>query len=253
MKVIRSIVIYYSLLACSTPVFSKDAFDFTVTADYVSKYIWRGQKAVNDPVFQPGISASYKGFTATVWGNLELTTVNENNGEFSEVDYTVDYSGKLPGLEKISYSVGAIFYDFPVSETKDTSEVYWGLGAYLPFGPSATVYHDLDEADGTYISLGAGHRIDKIVELASDIPVSMEIGASLGWGSRSYNKYYWGIDQAKLNDLMFSVSFPIEIGGCTLVPSLNYVTLVSDDIRDSDVYGTDSDFFVAGIRLVKRF
>ncbi len=52
---------------------------------------------------------------------------------------------------------------------------------------------------------------------------------------------------------MFSVSFPIEIGGCTLVPSLNYVTLVSDDIRDSDVYGTDSDFFVAGIRLVKRF
>lgn len=254
MEKIRLLVIICGLIACwANEGFARCAMDFELRADYLSKYIWRGQNAVDDPVFQPGISASYKGLTATVWGNLELTTINENNGEFSEVDYTFDYSGKLPGLEKIAYSVGAIFYDFPVSETKETSEVYWGLGADLPFNPSVTVYHDLDEADGTYVSLDAGHRIDKIAELAPDIPVAIEIGSSLGWGSRSYNKYYWGTDQAKLNDLMFSVSFPIEIGGCTLVPSLNYVTLISDDIRDSDVYGTVSDFFVAGISFVKRF
>ena len=81
----------------------------------------------------------------------------------------------------------------------------------------------------------------------------MEIGASLGWSSGSYNKYYWGTDQSKLNDLAFSVSFPIEIAGWTVAPSLNYITLLSDDIRDTDAYGTDSDFFFAGICLSKSF
>jgi hypothetical protein len=56
-----------------------------------------------------------------------------------------------------------------------------------------------------------------------------------------------------LNDLAFSVSFPIEIAGWTVAPSLNYITLLSDDIRDTDVYGTDSDFFFAGISLSKSF
>jgi hypothetical protein len=227
--------------------------DFELRAEYVSKYIWRGQNAVDDPVFQPSISVSYKDLTATVWGNLELTTINGNNGEFSELDYTIDYSGKLSGSERIVYSIGAIFYDFPVSETKDTSEVYWGLSADLPFNPSVTFYKDLDEADGTYLSLGASHRIDKIAELAPDIPVAMDIGASLGWGSRSYNRYYWGTDQTALNDLVLFVSFPIEIWGCTLVPSLNYITLVSDDIRDTDAYGMDSDFFIVGVSLLKKF
>lgn len=72
-----------------------------------------------------------------------------------------------------------------------------------------------------------------------------------GWGSASYNKYYWGTDQSKLNDLTFSVSFPVEIAGWSVTPSLNYVTLLSDDIRDTDAYGTDSDFFFVGVSLSK--
>jgi hypothetical protein len=56
-----------------------------------------------------------------------------------------------------------------------------------------------------------------------------------------------------MQDLIFSVSFPMEMGNWTVAPSLNYVTLLSDDIRDTDAYGTDSDFFFAGIGLVKKF
>lgn len=52
---------------------------------------------------------------------------------------------------------------------------------------------------------------------------------------------------------MFSVSFPMEVGSWAIAPSLNYVTLLSDDIRDIDAYGTDSDFFFAGIGLSKSF
>jgi hypothetical protein len=123
----------------------------------------------------------------------------------------------------------------------------------LPASPSITCYRDLDEADGTYISLGIAHTVEQVLELSPDVPVSMDFGAALGWGSASYDKYYWGANQSKINDLVLSVSFPFEIEGLTITPSLNYVTLLSDNIRDTDVYGTASDYFFVGIGLTKKF
>jgi hypothetical protein len=230
-----------------------DGIDFEATADFLGKYIWRGQNLDDDPVFQPGISANYRGLTASIWGNLELTNINGNSGDFSEMDYTLDYSDKLPSMDSIGYCVGAIYYDFPGTDTKDTTELYWGFGFDLPLSPSMTFYHDVDEADGTYISVSIGHSIERVAEAAPDTPVGAEFAASLGWGSRSYDKYYWGTNQSKINDLAFSVSFPVEIRGWAVIPSVNYVTLLSDDIRDTDAYGTDSDFFFVGIGLLKRF
>ena len=231
---------------------AEETLEFEVTTDFMGKYIWRGQNLSDDPVFQPGLSVSYGNLTAGIWGNMDLTNINGNSGDFSEMDYSLDYSSTFPGIEGVGFSVGVIYYDFPGTAIKDTTEFYWGLNFDLPLSPSITVYHDLDEAEGTYVSLGFSHSIEEIVRLG-DIPVGMDIGASLGWGSGSYNKYYWGIDQSKMQDLTFSVSFPMEVAGFGVTPSLNYVTLVSDDIRDTDVYGTGSDFFFAGISLSKSF
>ena len=254
MRKLRCLIVCLYFFTCGTrAVIAEDKIDFEITADYFGKYIWRGQNLSDDPVFQTGISAGYKGLTAAIWGNLELTNINGNSGDFSEVDYSLDYSSTIPGMEGIGYSVGVIYYDFPGTTVKDTTEIYWGLNFDLPLSPSVTVYHDVDEAEGSYILLAFGHSLEKVAELGPDLPVGMEIGASLGWGSSSYNKYYWGTDQSKLNDLAFSVSFPIEIAGWTVAPSLNYITLLSDDIRDTDAYGTDSDFFFAGISLSKSF
>lgn len=231
---------------------------YEITTGFFSKYIWRGQNIDDDPVFQPSISASYKGLTVGIWGNLELTNANEKSGDFSELDYSLAYSGVMPTIEGIEYSVGVIYYDFPGcaadgTRCPDTTELYWQLSFDSPLNPSITAYHDVDEAEGPYVSLAIGHSMDRIAELGQNSPIGVEIGASLGWGSGSYNKYYWGTEQSKLNDLVFSVSFPVEIHGWNLVPSLNYVTLLSDDIRDTDAYGTDSDFFFAGISLSKSF
>ena len=185
--------------------------------------------------------------------DFEFTNINGNRGDFTELDYSLDYSGAVPGIEGLGYSIGLIYYDFPGTVVKDTTETYLGFSFDLALNPSLTLYHDLDEAEGSYISLTFSHSIEKIAELGVDTPIGMELGASLGWGSGSYNKYYWGTDQSKLNDLTFSASFPFDVAGWTVVPSLNYVTLLSDDIRATDAYGTDSDFFYAGIGLAKRF
>ena len=112
----------------------------------------------------------------------------------------------------------------------------------------------MDEAEGSYVSLGLGHSIENIAELGPDWAVGLHVGAALGWASGSYNKYYWGTDQSKMQDLTLEVSFPMELWkGWTLTPSLNYVTLLSNDIRDTDAYDSAGDYFFAGVGISKSF
>jgi hypothetical protein len=241
------------LIVSASTVFAGDGMKFEFTSDLFGKYIWRGQNLDDDPVFQPSFSGNYKGFTAGVWGNLELTNINGNSGDFSELDYSIDYSGDIPGIENVGFSVGAIYYDFPGTVVPATTELYWGINLYALLNPSVTFYHDIDEADGLYVLAEGKHCVEKICDFGPDVPVAMELGASYGWGDSSYNKYYWGLDDGKSSDFMLSAVFPFEIGGWTINPSLNYVKLISNGIRNTNAYGTDDDFFFVGIGLVKSF
>lgn len=246
-----TVVLSLALFLAVDAAFAGDGIGVELTTDFFSKYIWRGQNLSDDPVFQPGLTVSSGNLSVSVWGNMDLTSINGNDGDFSELDYSLDYSGST-GIEGLAYSIGLIYYDFPGTAVPDTTELYLGFSPEAPLNPSLAIYHDVDEAEGSYISLAFAHNVERIGELFGS-PVAMELGASLGWGSGSYNKYYWGTDQSKLNDLTLSASFPFEAAGLTVVPSLNYVTLLSDDIRATDAYGTDSDFFYAGVGLVKGF
>jgi len=156
---------------------------FEITADYLSKYIWRGQNISDDPVFQLGASIGWNGFALGWWSSIDTTKINGKSGEFTEQDWFLDYSGDLPFVEGVDYSLGVAYYYFPtVDNSGDTTEVYFGLGFDLPLSPSVTVSYDVDEIKGTYASFGIGHSIEKIAELTPDIPIAMNIGASLGWG-----------------------------------------------------------------------
>jgi len=256
MKKWISLMVALNVLAAwgANPVFAADDVEFGLGVDFLSKYVWRGQNIVDDWVAQPLVSAGYKGITGSAWANLDLTDENNNKGEFSEVDLTLDYSGPFPGLETLGYSLGFIYYDFPVTgAADDTFEIYYGLSLDTIASPSVIVYHDVDEADGTYVSLGVGHTLQNVIDIAPDTPVSIDLGASLGWGSAAYNKFYWGLDDSKLNDLVLSASFPFEAASWTIAPRIDYITLVSDSIRRTDAYGRDSDFFVLGVGISKQF
>ncbi len=244
------VFVSFSLIASAFGGEGGAGIDFEITTDFFSKYVWRGQLLDVDPVFQTGLNASFKGLNAAIWGSLELTNINDNGGEFTEFDYSLDYSGDFPGINGLGYSVGVIYYDFPNTDFSGTTEVYWGFSLDVPFSPSVTVYHDVDEVEGSYVSLTFGHSIEKILDITPNLPVGMDISASLGWGSSSYNKSYWGVDSSKMQDLTLSVSFPLGPGGWTITPSLNYVTLLSGSIRDN---AADSDIFFAGVGLSKSF
>jgi len=230
-----------------------DAVSVGVTADILSKYVWRGQNLVDDWVLQPGASIGYKNLTASVWGNLDMTDENYHKCEFSEVDLALDYSGQVPGADILSYSVGVIYYNFPVSGAgEDTWEVYWGFVLDVLANPSVTVYHDVDEADGTYVLFGVGHSFENIIELGPGIGLGVDLSAGIGWGSGGYNKFYWGIDKSAMNDLVLSAAFPFEVAGFTVTLSVNYVTLISDEIRSPNAYGSNDTWF-AGVGFSKEF
>jgi hypothetical protein len=244
--------IVFSLIGYMTLAGTAWAVDFELTADYFGKYIWRGQDLDNEPVFQPGLSAAFGPLSVSIWGSLELTDKTSHEGDFTEVDYSLDYSGEVPGIDLLGFSVGVIYYDFPNTGVDGTTELYWGFSTDVLLSPSLTVYHDVDEADGTYISASIEHSIKNIAGLDSGSPISLELGASIGWGNSNYNEFYWGITGSELNDLVLSASLPVDVAGWIITPSVNYVRLMSGDIRDTDAYGAD-DLFYAGISFAREF
>ena len=248
---VKSLVIVAILIAASSQLIAAD-FDFEVTSDFFSKYIWRGQNLNDDYVFQPGAIVTFDGFTAGIWASMDTTDYGDNSGEATEVDYYLDYSSEFSGVDGIGYSVGVINYHFP-SIAGDTTEVYWGLSFDLPLSPSVTVYHDIDEAEGAYASFALSHDFGTIAELSEGNPIGMEFGASLGWGDSDYNSFYWGESSSGLNDLSLSLSFSMELLGWTFSPSANYVTLVNSELRRTDAFRTESDYFFTGLSLSKSF
>jgi uncharacterized protein (TIGR02001 family) len=225
---------------------------FGVSSDFYGKYIWRGQNISNRPVFQPGLNLSWRKLTLGIWGNMDLTNINGNSGDFSELDYSLGYSDDFPGVKGLSYSVGVIYYNFPGTAVPDTTEVYWGLGLDVLLNPTFTFYQDVDEAHGTYVNFGISHSIDGIAKIG-DTPIGLEFGAGLGWANSPYDRYYWGVSGSKMQDLSFSVGFPVTVAGWSVKPSLNYVTLVSDSIRGTNAYSRGSDYFFGGVSLSKTF
>jgi len=194
----------------------------SVSAAFMSKYVWRGQLLNDDFVMQPSVGFGYGNLSASLWGNVDMTDYHDTDWEFTEYDWTVGYADKVPGLDFLNYSVGMIYYHFP-SETFSTTEVYAGLGLDMPLSPTVTVYRDIDEADATYVAFSISHSVEKIFELSPEMPVGMTASASIGWGNKAYNDYYWsGLEENALNDLTLSVGFPVVIGGWTVICSRKF-------------------------------
>jgi hypothetical protein len=243
-----------SVFVAGTAAAEEQAVKFGLVADYYSKYIWRGQNINDESVLQPTISASAYGFTGSIWGNLDLTnesqTAPDNSWEFSEFDYSLDYTAAVPDVDWLNFSVGTIHYEFPNTTFKPTTEVYGGLSFGVPLSPSFKWYRDLDEADGSYLLFGLGHIFEKLMTWSETCYCGLQLGASAGWGNAAYNDGYFGVDRDKFNDLTLSTGLCVQIDSWMVRPNINYSTMLDDDIRQA----TDkSDNLWAGVGISTGF
>ncbi len=242
-----------TLISCATAV-EKEAIKFGFSADYYGKYIWRGQNIDDKSVLQPTISASAYGFTGSIWGNLDLTNKSQtapgNAWEFSEFDWTLDYTTAVSNADWLNFSVGTIYYRFPNTIYEPTTEIYGGLSLNMPLSPSFKWFRDVDEIKGSYFQFGFGHTFEKLMEWNDKCYCDLQLGVSYGWANSAYNKGYFGIDHSGSNDLTLSAGLPLCFDYWTIRPNINYATILSDDIRQA----TDkSDNVWFGVRITTSF
>ncbi len=198
--------------------------DFNVGTDVYSKYIWRGQNLVDNWVAQPTVGIGFKGFSASFWGNYDF-----DGGEWTEADLVLDYTTGLgclnASLEKLSVSIGYIYYTFPNLDTDDQShEIYAGLGLDVLLSPSFTVYYDWDTGDGTYFEGGIAHDFE--FERFTVTP-ALVIG---------YNNEQWGYD-ASFSNALISVALAIPIGEYVSLGATIAESIALDSQYDSEFYG----------------
>jgi hypothetical protein len=252
-----SVVLGFALITfvAGTAAAEDKVVTFGVSADYFSKYIWRGQNVDNSSVLQPTISASAYGFTGSIWGNIDLTNRSkvapDNAWEFSEYDLTLDYTNTIPGIDWLSGSVGTIYYQFPNQVYDPTTEIYGGFGLpKVPLTPSFKWYRDVQAYKGSYFQFGVGQLFDKLYVMNENCYCGLQLGASYGWGNAAYDTGYFGVNSGQSNDLTLSAALCTQVYTWMIKPSINYSTMLSDSIREA----TDkSDNLWVGVGISTSF
>lgn len=83
----KKIVLFAMGLVASAAALAQEKVETTVSADFVSQYIWRGQDAGNAAV-QPTLGVGYRGLSLSAWGSYGLTDAADTK----EFDLTLGYT-----------------------------------------------------------------------------------------------------------------------------------------------------------------
>jgi len=205
---------------------------------------------------QTSVSGGAYGFTGSVWANIDLTGDSQfapgNAGDFSEIDYALDYSRPVPGVPGVGFSAGVIHYLFPNTPAPSTTEIYGGLSLDIPASPTVTWYRDVNAVDGSYLQIAAGHTFETIAGPDSGCRVGLSLGGSLAVAGPGYNRGYFGVDRTGLNDLTIGIGVPLSLRQWSITPSLNLATMLSGEIGDAGFEGKRTNVWF-GLEFSKSF
>ena len=166
-----------------------------------SKYIFRGYELSRDSVvIQPSITASYRGFSATLWGNIDTNAKDTQNylpsayGKrghkwFNETDLSLSYSYPI---DKLTLTGGYIYYNTKYAE--ETEEFFLSAAYDIFTKPVLTVYQDVNSYPGTYINLSLSHSLP----LHKERGITLDLGASASYFTGQGR--YWKTFEAATGD-----------------------------------------------------
>jgi hypothetical protein len=234
-KMIVAGILTLSMLGAgaSTVLAEEEAPSADASVAFLSKYVWRGfELSDGSLVIQPSLTASYKGFSANLWGNLDTDYEAAGGHKWNETDYTLSYDG---AYEKLGYGVGWIYY--ALDGTDDTQEFYGTVSYDILFAPSLTLYYDTDSFAGAwYANLGFSHTF-MIAE-----KYGLDLGLAFGYldDGESYNEFHDG-------NLSASMSFPVN-EYLSITPEIYWSFPLSGDAGDyiQAASISDNDNFVYG-------
>ncbi len=240
------IMIFMVLISASFPMSTwaaeEDKVTGEVAASILSAYIWRGQELTrHSVVIQPSLTASYKGFSANAWGNLDTKPYSamdeEYSSNFTETDVTLSYSKKF-GM--VQAGLGYIYYGLAAAvpggtDLRDSQEVYLTVGLDTMASPTLTVYKEIDHYHQWYATLGISHTF------ALHEKVGLKLAAQASYLKSEDATTYPEFDGDSMattdkfnnfHDGMVSVALPIAATDhFTITPTATYVFPLSNDAK----------------------
>ena len=188
----------------------EDRPELSADVAFLSQYIWRGWGLSKDSlVIQPSVTASYKGFSLNLWGNMDTSFQGkgdfEKKSKWNETDITFSYghSFGMVGLE-----AGFIYY--ALDGLDDWKEFYLSLGLDTILAPTITVYREISKNQGWYVNLGISHSFELPHEItldlggyvsywASDNDNMMERNSDLSPTNERFSGLHYGLLSVGLN------------------------------------------------------
>jgi len=230
---------------------------FSGAAAGLSQYIFRGYELSKDSVvIQPSLTVGYRGFEATLWGNLDSNDkyTKANKANWNETDLTLSYTHEFG---PVKLSGGYIYYAFEGAD--DSQELFLKIGGNFLLSPTLAIYQEIANYPGTYLNLGISHSFNLTKE------ITLDLGASIGYQISNTDKIvkYNSVPQPTadkynaLHDGNFSVGLTVPFGKYFSVkPVLYYSVALSDDAKNR-IKGTSlsdkNDFLYGGLILTASF
>ena len=225
------------------------ALSFSVDQTIATKYVWRGivynKNQVNQGAVTAGLDTDLGTFSANVWYNLDLHDENDEELEFTEVDYTIAWEKEF---DIMTLGAGVIHYDYP-SETfgSATTDVYASVGLNIILNPSVTAYYDFDNVNGAYISFGAGHDFE-----IEALNTTLSLGGALGYANSGQSGNFGDDFDGGFTDAALTASLLFDITESLSISPFVTATTLLDDARN-DVNNNGNDSIYAGVSLSYTF
>ncbi len=239
----------------------------SVSMGAFNRYIFRGYElSSQSAVIQPALTVSYKGFGASMWGNIDtdehptqsFVPDREEQKSFNETDLTLSYTYNI---DKLSLTGGYVYYG--TKYTNETEELFISATYDTLLKPTLAIYRDINEYTGTYINLSVSKSFSVYKE------ISLDLGASAGYfvGNADYWKTYerstgayTGKKYQGFHDGMVKAGLTIPVAGNIVIqPLIQYWFPLSDAAKrtvDGNSYnfnGKLDDTFVYGLNVTLSF
>jgi len=203
-----------ALLASIAGAKAESDFSGTISADFVSRYIWRGQDLGHVSV-QPTLGVAYKGLSLTAWGSVGLT----ESSDTKEFDLTLAYAtgGFNVGITDYWFSTGqdpdARYFLYKAHKTNHVFEgnVGYDFGflraqAYVNFAGNDGLNKSGKRAYSTYLELAVPFKFVTCDWTATVGAVPM---ASTYYGTSGFAVTNVGIKAEKAIKVTDSFSIPL--------------------------------------------
>jgi len=213
----------------------------SVSLDYFSRYVWRGQYLDRKSVFEPGVSITANGLTVGYWSNWDVTSNDPIDS--GESDYYLSYAYTI---DNITLSAGHTWYGYPGTGTS-SKEFYFSAAWNVFLTPTIAVYHDYE--DGRKFGKGDSDYFDLTLSQTEDLYKPYGITYTIG-GTIGYVDHQWVDGTGWHFTPTLAINLPVN-KNMTVSPTVGY-NITTGALHDPNIGNFQDDIF-GGVHTVVNF